>query len=109
MNLFLNSLQAMSAGGELMVRTRVENSRFVAVEITDTGEGIPPDLMEKIWDVYYSRRKTGTGMGLPTARRIVEEHDGSLVVVSEVGKGTCFTIRLPIPVAIEARDGGGER
>jgi signal transduction histidine kinase len=94
-NLILNALQAMSNGGELLVRTSRAKSGGVELEITDTGEGIPADLMDQIWQVYYSRRKTGTGMGLPTARRIVEEHDGTISVFSEVGQGTRFTIRLP--------------
>jgi len=96
MNLVLNAVQAMPDGGELMVRTALDASGRVVLEVTDTGEGIPADLLEQIWEVYYSRRKTGTGMGLPTARRIVEEHDGEIAVVSEVGKGTRFTIRLPV-------------
>jgi signal transduction histidine kinase len=95
MNLLVNAVQAMPEGGELIVRSRLEGEH-VLVEITDTGEGIPEELMEKIWQIYYSRRRTGTGMGLPTARRIVEELDGSISVVSEKGKGTLFTIRLPV-------------
>jgi signal transduction histidine kinase len=95
MNLLVNATQAMPEGGELMVRTRQDGDEVV-VEVTDTGEGIPEELMEKIWQIYYSRRRTGTGMGLPTARRIVEELDGSISVVSEQGKGTRFTIRLPV-------------
>jgi signal transduction histidine kinase len=95
MNLLVNAMQAMPDGGELMVRTRGEDDDVV-VEVTDTGEGIPDELMERIWQIYYSRRRTGTGMGLPTARRIVEELDGSISVVSEQGKGTRFTIRLPV-------------
>ncbi|MEN8150935.1 MAG: ATP-binding protein [Planctomycetota bacterium] len=96
MNLVLNAIQAMPDGGELMVRTALDAAGAVVLEVTDTGEGIPEELLEKIWDVYYSRRKTGTGMGLPTARRIVEEHDGDMTVVSEHGKGTRFTIRIPV-------------
>jgi len=96
MNLVLNAVQAMPEGGELMVRTAIDAAGAVVLEVTDTGEGIPEDLQEQIWDVYYSRRKTGTGMGLPTARRIVEEHDGEIRMVSELGKGTRFTIRLPV-------------
>jgi signal transduction histidine kinase len=97
MNLLVNAMQAMPDGGELMVRTR-QDDEDVVVEVTDIGEGIPEELMEKIWQIYYSRRRTGTGMGLPTARRIVEELDGSISVVSEKGKGTRFTIRLPFEV-----------
>ncbi|MHC4860294.1 MAG: sensor histidine kinase, partial [Planctomycetota bacterium] len=93
-NLLLNAIQAMPEGGELMVRTALTDGRAV-LEVTDTGEGIPEELREKVWQVYYSRRRTGTGMGLPTARRIVEDHGGSISLVSEGGKGTRFTIRLP--------------
>jgi signal transduction histidine kinase len=95
LNLIVNAIQAMDGGGELMVRSAAAGDAVV-VEVTDTGEGIPPDLIDKIWRVYFSRRRTGTGMGLPTARRFVEEHDGTISVFSEVGKGTRFTIRLPM-------------
>ncbi len=95
MNLLVNAIQAMPGGGELMVRSRRDGCDVV-IEVTDTGEGIPEELMEKIWQIYYSRRRTGTGLGLPTSRRIVEELDGSISVVSEKGKGTRFTIRLPV-------------
>ncbi|MCK4909676.1 MAG: HAMP domain-containing histidine kinase, partial [Planctomycetes bacterium] len=71
----------------------------VELEFTDTGLGMTPDVREKIFNVYYSTKKTGTGLGLPTARRIIEEHNGSISVQSEVGKGSCFIIRLPIKVA----------
>ena len=81
--------------GELLVRVMVADDGDAILELTDTGEGIPPDLLHQVWHVYYSRRKTGTGMGLPTARRIVEEHDGTIAVFSEEGKGTRFTIALP--------------
>ena len=96
MNLFLNAVQAMPDGGELMVRTSADGDRCVVFELTATGEGIPAELTDKVWLVYYSRRRTGTGMGLPTARRIVEDHDGSISLVSEDGKGTRITIRLPL-------------
>lgn len=96
MNLILNAIQAMPDGGELMVRTALDAAGRVVLEVTDTGEGVPEELREQIWQVYYSRRKTGTGMGLPTARRIIEEHDGDISMVSEAGKGTRFTIRMPV-------------
>lgn len=98
LNLFHNAFQALETvekdRREVMVRTRVAPGG-VEVEITDTGPGIPPDAREKIYQVFYSTKKGGTGMGLPTARRIVEEHDGTLSVLSDVGKGTSFVIFLP--------------
>jgi signal transduction histidine kinase len=66
------------------------------VDVIDTGPGIPPEIAERVWEVYYSRKRTGSGLGLPTARRIAEEHGGSLVFESAVGKGTDFILRLPL-------------
>ena len=94
LNLVINAKQAMPGGGELIVRTK-NVDEGVEIEFIDTGVGIADDELAKIWDVYYSSKKTGTGLGLPTARRIIEEHGGSIRVHTEVGKGTCFTVRLP--------------
>lgn len=98
LNIMINARQAMPEGGELIVKTRLADTQ-VELEFTDTGLGMTPDVREKIFNVYYSTKKTGTGLGLPTARRIIEEHNGSISVQSEVGKGSCFIIRLPIKVA----------
>lgn len=95
LNIIINAEQAMERGGDLMVRTALERDR-VRVEFIDTGPGIGAENLPHIWDVYFSTKKGGTGLGLPTARRIIEEHDGAIVVHSEVGRGTCFTIRLPL-------------
>ncbi|TKJ36378.1 MAG: two-component sensor histidine kinase [Planctomycetes bacterium B3_Pla] len=94
LNLFINAQQAMSSGGELMVRTNRQD-RDVIIEISDTGSGIPSDKLEHIFDAYYSSRPRGSGLGLPTAKKIVEAHNGSITVNSEPEKGTSFTIRLP--------------
>jgi signal transduction histidine kinase len=96
LNIVINAKQAMSAGGELIVRTR-NVSRPVGIEIDfiDTGAGIAPENLPRIWDAYYSTKDKGTGLGLPTARRIIEEHGGTIRVHSDVGKGTCFTVFLP--------------
>ncbi len=103
LNLFVNAQQAMPDGGELMVRT-ARTRDGVRVDITDTGVGIPEDEIEKIFQVYYSTKKGGTGLGLPTAQRIIENHGGELRVQSEVGKGTNFQILLPQadPAALQA-------
>ena len=95
LNLMINAVQAMPEGGELMIRVYAARRR-ACVQVTDTGRGIPEDELPKIFNVYYSTKKRGTGLGLPTTRRIIEEHGGTLKVESEVGKGTSFTISLPL-------------
>ena len=97
LNLFINAQQAMSGGGELMIRTDRRDKEAV-IEISDTGSGIPADKLSHVFDAYYSSRPQGSGLGLPTAKKIVEAHDGSITVSSEPGKGTSFAIRLPIRV-----------
>jgi len=92
------------------VRTRLDGER-ARVDVNDSGTGIPEDLRERVWDVYFSSKQGGTGLGLPTARRIAEEHGGSLAFATEVGKGTDFVLVLPLrgPTAAPAAplDDGG--
>ena len=95
LNLFINAQQAMSDGGELMVRTDRQEDDAV-IRISDTGTGISPDRLPNIFNAYYSSRPHGSGLGLPTAKKIVEAHNGSITVDSEPGKGTSFMIKLPI-------------
>jgi len=95
LNLFINAQQAMAEGGELMVRTSRQDSDAV-IGISDTGFGIDDDKLPHIFKAYYSGHDRGSGLGLPTARRIIEAHEGTIDVTSEPGKGTCFTIRLPV-------------
>jgi signal transduction histidine kinase len=95
LNLFINAQQAMSDGGELLVRTD-RRKKEAMIHISDTGSGIAPDKLPKIFDVYYSSRPQGSGLGLPTAKKIVEAHNGTISVNSEPGKGTSFTIELPL-------------
>lgn len=95
LNLFINAQQAMSRGGDLMIRTdRHENDALI--RISDTGAGIPPDKLNHIFDAYYTSRPQGSGLGLPTAKKIIEAHKGSITVNSELGKGTSFEIRLSL-------------
>ena len=93
-NLVLNAEAAMPQGGDLMIATERQR-RGLAIHVTDTGTGIPPEHLDKIFQPYYSTREGGTGLGLPTVRRIVQEHGGEVLVHSESGRGTRFTIRLP--------------
>lgn len=95
LNLFINAQQAMATGGELMVRTDRQNNEAV-IQISDTGSGIAPERLPNIFDAYRSSRPEGSGLGLPTTRKIVEANHGTITVNSEPGKGTLFTIKLPL-------------
>jgi D-alanine transaminase len=95
LNLLLNAQQAMPQGGELILQATAESGAVVLIVI-DTGKGMSPDVLAKAFKPFFSTRSGGTGLGLPTARKIIEAHGGSITVESEVGKGTRFTIRLPV-------------
>lgn len=97
LNLLLNAEQAMEEGRsrEIIVRTALVDGG-VRLDLIDTGKGIPPENLPKVFEAFFSTRKGGTGLGLPTARRIIEEHGGHISVHSEVGRGSCFTIALPV-------------
>jgi signal transduction histidine kinase len=96
LNLMINALQAMPQdGGEIILGARAEDE-WVVIDVTDTAGGIPPEKLEKIFEAYYSTKSGGTGLGLAIARRIAQEHGGQIAVTSEMGKGSVFTIRLPM-------------
>jgi signal transduction histidine kinase len=95
LNLLLNATQAMTDGGELILSARREGNDAV-IDVIDTGPGIAPDRVERIFDAYYSTKPGGTGLGLAIAKRIVEQHGGTIAIQSTLGKGTNFTIRLPL-------------
>jgi signal transduction histidine kinase len=99
LNLMLNGTQAIAnapdrAGGELIVAAR-QSDGFAMVDVVDTGPGIDDDTQKKIFQAYYTTKKGGTGLGLPMTRRIAEEHGGSIVLASEPGKGSRFTLKFP--------------
>ncbi len=98
LNLMLNAIQATPAGGELIIRTHASRSRAL-VDVSDTGVGIGPELMPRLFEAYFTTRKGGTGLGLATTRRIIEEHRGHISVTSEPGKGTNFRLELPLAPA----------
>lgn len=95
LNLMINAVDAMPDGGELLLKVSSERDNAL-IEVIDTGVGIAPDELEKIFEVYFSSRKQGTGLGLPTTRRIIREHGGTLQVESELGTGTRFVVSLPL-------------
>lgn len=94
-NIVLNAIEAMTEGGELHLSARVvdENAEIL---ISDTGPGIPPELREKIFRLYFTTKQTGSGIGLAMTFRIVQLHDGTIDFTSEPGKGTTFLVRLPM-------------
>jgi len=71
------------------------NDGWVGFEVEDDGPGIPPDLRERIFTPFFSRREGGTGLGLALVRRMVQAHQGIVTVESEVGRGTTFRVELP--------------
>jgi D-alanine transaminase len=95
LNLMLNAQQAMPQGGELTIQAAAGPDE-VALSLIDTGKGMAPEVLAKAFKPFFSTRTGGTGLGLPTTRKIIEAHGGSITVESEVGKGTRFTIRLPV-------------
>jgi len=99
-NILVNARQAMPEGGEILAQSSRENGH-VLIHITDTGCGIAPEDLDRIYRPYFSTKRNGTGLGLPTARRILEEHGGAIRVQSEKGKGSRFTLALPV-VRLEA-------
>jgi PAS domain S-box-containing protein len=96
LNLFLNARDAMPKGGWLTVATQIEDTDVV-VEVSDTGQGIPAELLARIYDPFFTTKGEGqgTGLGLSVTYGIVREHNGTLTCESEVGKGTCFRLTLP--------------
>jgi hypothetical protein len=97
LNVVVNAMQAMPEGGELRFEASADGDT-AELRISDTGAGIPPELREKIFRLYFSTKKEGSGIGLAMTFRIVQLHDGTIDVTSEPGKGTTFLIRLPIAV-----------
>jgi signal transduction histidine kinase len=96
LNLLINAVQALEAGGQLVVRTRPAGLG-VLVELIDTGPGMDADTLAKVFRAFYTTKQGGSGLGLPTARKIIEAHGGSIDIESTPGRGTKVTIWLPAP------------
>ncbi len=104
LNLFLNARDAMPSGGWLTVVTRIDGDQAMA-EVADTGSGIPPEHLARIYDPFFTTKAIGrgTGLGLSISYGIVREHDGAIRCDSAVGQGTRFTLTLPVAVSPAAR------
>jgi signal transduction histidine kinase len=103
LNLIINARQAMPRGGRLVIEVR-ENARtgMVELSVSDTGVGIPPERLRLIFEPFYTTKEPdanghgGTGLGLSVCRQIIEQHHGRIRVESLVGKGSTFTVKLPV-------------
>jgi PAS domain S-box-containing protein len=105
LNLLTNATDAMPQGGKLIVRAApsvLHDAEAVAIEFADTGEGITPENLEKLWEPFFTTKPEGkgTGLGLAICRRIVEEHGGKIDIQSQAGRGT--TIRIVLPATTQA-------
>jgi signal transduction histidine kinase len=94
LNLLLNAVQAMPQGGVITIQALAEPDA-VAIMVIDTGTGMSPEVLARVFEPFFTTRSGGSGLGLPLLRKIVESHGGSVQVESEPGRGTKFTVRLP--------------
>jgi signal transduction histidine kinase len=98
LNLILNAFQAMAGGGKLSIttsKTTRQNKEYVRIDVADTGPGIPPQILEKIFTPFFTTKAQGTGLGLPICCKLVNLHNGDIRVTSDDSQGTIFTIELP--------------
>jgi signal transduction histidine kinase len=99
MNLLLNALEAMGPNGTLTISTKGagdEHGSLLKINIQDTGIGIPRENLERVFEPFFTTKKSGTGLGLAISQRVVQEHHGEIKAHSEAGKGSIFTVSLPI-------------
>ncbi|TWU46001.1 Sporulation kinase E [Novipirellula aureliae] len=96
MNLVKNALEAMQPGGQLWARTYTTRTG-VALDLIDTGSGVDDNTVLHMFEPFYSTKDGGSGLGLPTARKIIEAHGGRISVQSETGRGTKFVLEFPVP------------
>jgi signal transduction histidine kinase len=101
-NLVKNALEAMPDGGQLIARTRITRTG-VALDLIDTGTGMDEKTALRMFEAFYSTKSGGSGLGLPTARKILEAHGGRISVHSEKGRGTQFTLEFPTPARLEGQ------
>lgn len=99
LNLVKNALEAMPRGGQLVARTRMTRSG-VALDLIDTGCGMDDRTALQMFEAFYSTKAAGSGLGLPTAKKIIEAHGGRIGVQSELGRGTQFTLEFPMPARL---------
>jgi len=105
LNILRNAFQAVKEGGEVTVRTRAEGD-IARVEVHNTGPPIPPEVREKLFTLFFTTKRRGTGLGLAVSQQLVRAHDGRILVASSAEHGTTFTIELPVRAPRLATVGG---
>lgn len=95
LNIYLNAIDAMAGVGTITTRTFRMGDDEVHVEFIDTGQGIPKDMEEQVFNPFYTTKPKGSGLGLPICKRLIEQHSGKIKVRSHLDEGTTFTIVLP--------------
>ena len=95
LNLALNAIDAMPSGGTLALRARSVEEQQVQIDVVDSGIGIKPEHLGRIFDLYFTTREQGSGLGLSMVYRTVQLHDGTIEVESTPGRGASFRLRLP--------------
>ena len=103
LNVVINGVQAMNDGGVLSMVTRRDDTA-ATIEVRDQGSGIPPEIRDKIFNLYFTTKKAGSGIGLAMSYRVLQLHNGALDFVTEMGQGTTFRLVLPLAGAPEVKD-----
>lgn len=104
LNLIINALEAMPEGGDLLITLR-EDAAMAVVDIHDTGVGVPEAQHQRIFEMYFSTKETGTGIGLYVSKSIINEMNGDITFISKAGEGSCFTVHIPklsIPASLQS-------
>jgi signal transduction histidine kinase len=103
LNVVINGVQAMNDGGVLTMVTRRDDTA-ATIEVRDQGTGIPPEIRDKIFNLYFTTKKVGSGIGLAMSYRVLQLHNGALDFVTEMGQGTTFRLVIPLAGAREVKD-----
>lgn len=107
LNIILNAAQAMEGNGKLTIST-IFDKKQIKIKIADTGPGIPPEVMGKLFSPFFTTKEKGTGLGLAISYGIIERHQGKIDVETDLGKGSTFVITLPVSVSEESAGDEGK-